>query len=107
MSHSIVRGLAMVVISCAVTASLPSAAAAQGEDFSEKPGVKDLATVPEYDRNQTLGDSYGGPSRDDVLEHRLGGCPEGPPCPSPSSSTSQPEPEICGDDKPCPNASED
>lgn len=106
MLYSIVRGLAVVALSCAVTASLQSPAAAQGEDLNESSVVKDLDTVPEYEPHKTRGDSYDGPSRDDVLEHRLGGCPEGPPCPSPSSSIAQPsspsEPESCGGDTPCP-----
>ncbi len=43
----------------------------------------------------------------DVIDHRLGGCPEGPPCP-PASGTEPPgtgaEPPDCGDGKPCPKA---
>ena len=42
----------------------------------------------------------------DVIDHRLGGCPEGPPCP-PASGTPPPaapaaEPADCGDGNPCP-----
>jgi hypothetical protein len=103
MSHSIIRGLAVVLFGFALTVVQPAMAIAQGEDFSERPDVKDLATVPEYERRD---DSLGGTLPNDVLEHRLGGCPEGPPCPSPSSSISQPSPppppENCGDGIPCP-----
>ena len=42
----------------------------------------------------------------DVIEHRLGGCPEGPPCPKAPMPAQPPDAGVdsgdCSDEKPCP-----
>jgi hypothetical protein len=100
MFYSIVRGLTVVLLGFAVIAIQSSVATAESEKEREPPDIINRTASPPAPRSDTRN------SVDDVIEHRLGGCPEGPPCPSPSSSTTAPgappEPESCGENTPCP-----
>ena len=108
MLNKYLRGL---VIAPAVATSIAFAPSAVSADPSPGFGIpaitRQLGSISNEPIARSLKKRSSPSVPSDVIDHRLGGCPEGPPCP-PAAGTEPPspaaEPADCGDGKPCPKA---